>query len=694
MKLTISKLIEEARAFCKNESAINHEQLVGITDGKAVGTYIEHRFKEYLKNKYEVTIGSSAKGVDLPDDNINTDIKVTSATKPQSSSPFKNFEQQIYGLGYNLLIFVYKKNDINEKCYLGFKHCIFLESEKSGDYGLTKVLRKMIELGANETDIIEILKDKNFPKDYQSLKTLAKKIMSNPPKQGYLTISNAFQWRLQYNQIIKLKDEIDGVYTNTNYNEKELEDYQTPLSITEEICAYLKNNLKINPTVIIEPTCGIGNFLRSASKVFDSKELYGIEIDAEKINAVDRSIPNLNLINEDIFKFKFDMINENESYLIIGNPPQKNNTNFINNLQGKTNCFNMSEQIILKIIEIFKNTKTTIAFLCKTTVARNIFKRLIKNKIPYNFVKQLTFNFSKISKMNKNSCLLIIQLGEKQLPNNICEVSEFSNPDKILHKICFEYDSNSNNDKLIDIDGKCEIDWKLGVKHDCAKIMELTCKNNQLMNNLDEKVNIETILLYPLLKGGDLKKPLINETSKYIIITQKKIKQDTTYIKTKAPKTWEYLNNNKTYFDNRKSKMYKRTPAFSISDIGDYAFKKYKVGISGFNKEPNFTLVYNEKPVMLDNSCYYLSFDDFDEAYITLLILNSQLVKKFLKNIAFLDSKRPFSKVILKRINIGKCLKILSFADLKKIEKELNLNDYIMPKKFLKYKNKYCETND
>jgi hypothetical protein len=94
---------------------------------------------------------------------------------------------------------------------------------------------------------------------------------------------------------------------------------------------------------------------------------------------------------------------------------------------------------------------------------------------------------------------------------------------------------------------------------------------------------------------------------------------------------------------------------------------------------------------MLDNTCYYLSFDDFDEAYISMLILNSQLVKNFLKNIAFLDSKRPFTKKILKRINIKKCLKILSLEDLKKIEKELNIDEIITPEKFLKYKNKYCK---
>ena len=212
MELTIEKLIEESVNFCKTESTKNHWELVGLTDGKNVGTYIERKFKKYLEDKYEFTIGSSAKGIDLPDPHINTDIKVTSIKRPQSSSPFKNIEQKVFGLGYNLLIFVYEKNDINDKCYLDFKHCSFIESERTSDYNLTKKLLKMLKTGANKEDIVNCLKEKNIPGDDELLNKLAEKILKTPPKQGYLTISNAFQWRLKYTRAIDLKNEISGVY--------------------------------------------------------------------------------------------------------------------------------------------------------------------------------------------------------------------------------------------------------------------------------------------------------------------------------------------------------------------------------------------------------------------------------------------------------------------------------------------------
>ena len=212
MKLTPEKLIDEAKHFCEHESKIPHPELLGVSDGKAIGTYIEHRFKNYLKSKYEFDNGSSARGIDFPDSHINTDIKVTSTRRPQSSTPFRNIEQKIYGLGHNIILLVYKKRDINNRCYLDFKHCIFIPLEKTGDYDLTKKLRKIIEKGGNEKDIINLLNEKNIPGDREVLENLAKRILSKPPQQGYLTISNALQWRLKYSNAINLKNEINGSY--------------------------------------------------------------------------------------------------------------------------------------------------------------------------------------------------------------------------------------------------------------------------------------------------------------------------------------------------------------------------------------------------------------------------------------------------------------------------------------------------
>ncbi len=46
--LTISQMFDEAKNFAEIESVYAEPSLFGVTDGKAVGTYVEHKFKAYL----------------------------------------------------------------------------------------------------------------------------------------------------------------------------------------------------------------------------------------------------------------------------------------------------------------------------------------------------------------------------------------------------------------------------------------------------------------------------------------------------------------------------------------------------------------------------------------------------------------------------------------------------------------------
>lgn len=213
-KLTIELLKKAAKDFCEKESTYSNKDLYGVTDGKAVGTYIEHKFQNYLEENYEYEKGSSAKGIDLPSQDILTDIKVTSIKQPQSSCPFKDAKQKIFGLGYNLLVLVYEKNDDLEHATatLDFVNCSFIEKIRTADYTTTFRIREMIKDGAIKEDVIAYLSDKNIPADEITLNQIADRILSNAPEQGYLTISNALQWRLQYARIVYLKDSIKGVF--------------------------------------------------------------------------------------------------------------------------------------------------------------------------------------------------------------------------------------------------------------------------------------------------------------------------------------------------------------------------------------------------------------------------------------------------------------------------------------------------
>ena len=211
-KLSIEMLCREAGLFAEVESAHAESAIFGVTDGKAVGTYLEHKFQAHLRQKYRYVEGSSAKGIDFPE--LGVDIKVTSIKQPQSSCPFKNARQKNFSPGYSLLIFVYEKID-DQKTRTGrlnILHSIFIEAERTADYQTTKGILNIIENNGNEDDIVAFMQDRLLPVEEIQASQIAEEILANPPNIGYLTISNALQWRLQYKRVIEEAGKVDGIY--------------------------------------------------------------------------------------------------------------------------------------------------------------------------------------------------------------------------------------------------------------------------------------------------------------------------------------------------------------------------------------------------------------------------------------------------------------------------------------------------
>jgi hypothetical protein len=207
--LTQVNLVAAAKAFCQDQHA--HAELFGVTDGKAVGTFIEHRFLARIEAAYEVQSGNSALGLDIP--SIETDIKVTSIRQPQSSCPFRSARQKVYGLGYHLLLFVYDKRDdpVQKASVLDFVRCAFIDKSRTADYQTTRGILEILAREGNRDDILTFLSDRNLPGDEIVYNALTEEIMQTPPLLGYLTISNALQWRLQYSRVVTLADSIEGI---------------------------------------------------------------------------------------------------------------------------------------------------------------------------------------------------------------------------------------------------------------------------------------------------------------------------------------------------------------------------------------------------------------------------------------------------------------------------------------------------
>lgn len=218
--LTVQSLREEATIFSKIESTYPEPTLYGVSDGKAIGTYLEHKFRTYLTNKsYTYDLGNSARGLDFP--GLDVDIKVTSIKQPQSSCPFRSIRQKVYGLGYSLLVFVYDKADdpSTETAVLKMVSTIFVEKDQTADFQMTYGIRRIMADAQRNNDSAEVTKQelmahmeaRALTSDEVELRNLADAIIERLPEQGYLTISPAMQWRLQYQRVMEKAGTVDGV---------------------------------------------------------------------------------------------------------------------------------------------------------------------------------------------------------------------------------------------------------------------------------------------------------------------------------------------------------------------------------------------------------------------------------------------------------------------------------------------------
>ena len=60
-------------------------------------------------------------------------------------------------------------------------------------------------------DILAYFEERMIPVDDVQARSLAEEVLNNPPKIGYLTISNALQWRLQYSRVIQEAGRVAGI---------------------------------------------------------------------------------------------------------------------------------------------------------------------------------------------------------------------------------------------------------------------------------------------------------------------------------------------------------------------------------------------------------------------------------------------------------------------------------------------------
>lgn len=497
----------------------------------------------------------------------------------------------------------------------------------------------------------------------------------------------------------------------SSFSKADYGDWQTNYPLALAVCRLLKRQ-NVNPQVVVEPTCGKGNFVLAALETFDSiEDVYGIEINPGYIESLRQTLKqhggnhhtSIHLINADVFKVDFDAIKRQiagKNVLVLGNPPWVTNSeqgksgksnlpdksNFkhvkgLDAMTGKGN-FDIAEYITYMMLRLMGGGHGTMAMLLKTSVIRNIMYEQRKGN---GICKALQYNIDAEKEFCASAAAALFVAKTGREDTSFCNVYDFYSGKYIKtfgwigsHFVadCDSYQQSKA------IDGHSALTWWSGLKHDCSKVLELRKSDGNYYNKLNEKVDIEDGIVYPFLKSSDLKGEQVTTCRKYIILTQHRTSDNTEHIRVAFPKAYKYLQDHGRFFDDRKSSIYKNRPRFCLFGIGDYTFKKYRIAVSGLYKQARFTLVSDigHKTALLDDTTYLLGFDNKEYAQWTLDLLNSPLVQDFLKSIAFEDSKRPVNKDLLMRIDLVKTLDVLGKEYLS-ISKEqfYNYRKYLCP---------------
>lgn len=470
----------------------------------------------------------------------------------------------------------------------------------------------------------------------------------------------------------------------------EFGDFQTPYPLAVDVCRFLASQ-GLPPASIVEPTCGKGAFLSAALRSFPEASAWGFDINADYVSKCRQAVANYPQCTVGIADFfqtdwRTMLAGMAEPILAVGNPPWVTNatlgslgsfnlptkSNFqghkgLDAITGKSN-FDISEWMLLHFLEWLDGRNATLAMLCKTAVARKVLQNAWKQGLQIRRAEIHRIDAAGQFDAAVDACLLCcyLQPGERTTD---CQVYETLN-DSSLRRT-FGY----NDGRLVaNIDayrrwrhllGESAYRWRSGVKHDCSKVMELCEATDGLQNGLGEYVDVERECLYPMLKSSELANDRTEEPRRWMIVTQREIGQDTTALKSQAPKTWQYLISHAEYLDKRGSSIYRKRPRFSVFGIGGYSFAPWKIAVSGFYKSLNFVRLgpYREKPIMLDDTGYLLPCNSRREADFLYGLLTGEPAREFYSSLIFWDAKRPITTDLLSALSLDKLAGELHCAD-------------------------------
>lgn len=464
---------------------------------------------------------------------------------------------------------------------------------------------------------------------------------------------------------------------------KEYGDFQTPLSLARRVATLVKQEERHVGT-IVEPTCGVGAFLQAAAELFGKLPHYwGFDVNADYVEAATAALARIGPPTATIQQGDFYTINWQEflseqsgPLLIIGNPPWITNAGMGviggTNLPEKSNfqghCgfaaktgkanFDISEWMLIRLLQALQGRRAAIAMLCKTATARKVLRHAWLNGFDAGPSSLHLIDAAAEFGVSVDACLLYTHtgIGGTESTATVYRTLSFDQPLQTFGLFAGELVSDIDAYRALrDLDGVEYRKWRSGVKHDAAKVMEFTRDNGYFINGLGERCELEDDYIFSLLKSSDLANGRLRPT-RFVLLTQRRVADRTDEIQRTAPKTWRYLLDHAEQLDKRGSSIYENRARFSVFGVGDYSFSPAKVAISGLYKNLHFQAVGSAggKPIMVDDTCYFIPCDSMAEAKFFADLLNTETAKRFISALVFTDAKRPVTIDVLKRIDLKK----------------------------------------
>ena len=465
----------------------------------------------------------------------------------------------------------------------------------------------------------------------------------------------------------------------------EFGDFQTPDLLSRKVCERLKA-LGIEPEFVVEPTCGVGAFVSAAAATFPrARRIFGYEVNGEYLASLATRLgpqalaDKVTLEQADFFQtnWRSKLKELDGSVLVLGNfpwvtsatqgaigganMPVKSNFqghNGFDAISGKAN-FDISEWMLLEVLRWFDERAGDIAMLVKTAVARKVLAYAERQRVGVREAFLIGIDAKKEFNASVDACLLVVRMtaNRTQASYDYRVYSDLSATafKRVGHRdglTVGDLDAYARTRSLVGISPQ---KWRSGVKHDASGVMELRQTANGLVNGLGEVVHLEPNYLYPLLKGSDVGSAK-TWRGMFTLVTQRFVGESTSGIRNAAPRTWAYLERHATQLDGRVSTVYAKNPRFAIFGVGDYAFRPWRIAICGLYKRLRFRLVgpMEGRPVMFDDTVYYVSFDTEAEAVGALERLEAMECTTLLSSLIFWDEKRPIKTGILNVLDWSK----------------------------------------